>query len=142
MMRTRQPRRLFKIRLRKGDMVVVTRGRLKGQKGRVTATHPYLNQVSIEGVNIVKKHLKPSRSQPQGGIIELNRPLAVSKVAPLEPKLQKPSRIGFKLAKDGTKERFYKRGGALLKTALPIAKPTKKKAEKTQKREKKEKQDG
>ena len=125
-MKTSLPRRLFKIRLRKGDMVVVTRGRLKGQKGRVAATHPYLNRVSVEGVNIVKKHLKPSKSQPQGGIVELNRPLAVSKVALLEPKSQRPSRLGFKLAKDGSKERFYKRGGGPLKEA---AKPTKKKSE-------------
>ena len=111
------PRGAFKIRLRKGDMVVVTRGRLKGQKGRITAVEPRLNRVSVDGLNIVKKHLKPTKDHPQGGILEISRPLAVSKLALLEPDSQKPSRSGVRFKKDGAKERFYKLSGQ------PVHKP-------------------
>ena len=118
-------RRVFKIKLRQGDMVVVTRGRLKGQKGRVTAIHPSLNKVSVESINMVKKHLKPTKAEPQGGIIEVSRPFWVSKVALLEPETQKASRSGVKIAKDGSRERFYKSSGKVLKESLAIKKASK-----------------
>ena len=107
-------------------MVVVTRGKLKGQKGRVTAIHPRLNKVSVDGLNIVKKHLKPTKDQPQGGILEVGRPLGVSKVALLELDSQQPSRCGIRLSKDGKKERFYKRSGKPVHQA-PVPKKSKEK---------------
>ncbi len=101
--------KIFKIRLRKGDMVVVTKGRLKGQQGRVTATLPKSNKVMVENLNTVKKHLKPNKVHPQGGIIDIEKPIWVSKVALVEPKSQRPTKIGIKVAADGQKERIYKK---------------------------------
>jgi large subunit ribosomal protein L24 len=59
------------------------------------ATHPSENKVTVEGINIVKKHMKPNRAHPQGGIIEITKPIWVSKVAIVEPTSKKPSRIGY-----------------------------------------------
>ncbi|MYB39833.1 50S ribosomal protein L24 [Candidatus Saccharibacteria bacterium] len=99
------------MKLRKGDLVTVISGRLKGQSGRVTAVHPKLNKVTVENLNLVKKHAKPSQEHPQGGILDVVKPLAVSKVALVEPKSGRPSRVGFRTGKDGGKQRVYKRGG-------------------------------
>jgi large subunit ribosomal protein L24 len=71
---------IFKIKLKKGDNVVVRTGKYKGQSGKITATHPTLNAVTVEGINVVKKHVKPNRQHPQGDIVELTKPIAVSKV--------------------------------------------------------------
>lgn len=114
-MNTQTTQKRYKIRLKKGDNVVVLSGKYKGKTGKVTATHPTLNKVTVEGINIVKKHLKPSRSNPQGGIIEMTKPVFVSKVAIVEPTSKKPSKIGFKIAKDGTKSRVFKKSGKEIK---------------------------
>ncbi len=98
---------LFKIRLKKGDTVVVRSGKYKGKSGKVVATHPDLNKVTVEGINIVKKHQKPNRQYPQGGIIELTKPIAVSKVGLQDPTSKKPSRISYKFDKDGKKFRVF-----------------------------------
>ena len=60
---------IYKIRLKKNDVVVVRNGKYKGQTGKIIATHPRENKVTVEGINIVKKHMKPNRQYPQGGII-------------------------------------------------------------------------
>ncbi len=106
---------VYKMRLKKGDTVVVLSGKYKGRTGPVVATHPSLNKVTVEGINIVKKHQKPNREHPQGGIIELTKPIWVSKVAIYEPTSKKHSRIGMSVAKDGTKTRVYKRTGKEIK---------------------------
>lgn len=106
---------IFKIRLKKGDTVVVRSGKYKGKTGKVLATHPSDNKVTVENINIFKKHVKPNRQHPQGGIIEMTRPIDVSKVGILEPTSKKPSRIGFKVDKDGKKTRVFKRGGKDIK---------------------------
>jgi large subunit ribosomal protein L24 len=106
---------IYKIRLKKGDNVIVLAGKYKGKTGKITAVHPRENKVTIDGINIVKKHVKPNRAYPQGGIIELTKPMWVSKVAVVEPVSKKPSRIGYKLAADGTKTRVYKRSGKEMK---------------------------
>jgi large subunit ribosomal protein L24 len=106
---------VYKIRLKKGDKVIVRTGKYKGQTGRVLATHPRENKVTVEGINIVKKHTKPNREYPQGGIIELTKPMWVSKVAIIDPESKKPSRIGFKLASDGSKTRVLKSSGKEIK---------------------------
>lgn len=98
---------VYKIRLKKGDTVVVRSGKYKGKSGKITATHPTENKVTVEGINIVKKHVKPNRQYPQGGIIEITKPIAVSKVGILEPTSKKPSRISYKLDKDGNKTRVF-----------------------------------
>lgn len=106
---------LFKIKLKKGDTVVVTTGKDKGKTGKVVATHPALNKVTVEGVNIVKKHQKPNKAYPQGGIIEMTKPIWVSKVAIVEPTSKKPSRIGTAVAKDGSRTRVFKSSGKEIK---------------------------
>ena len=105
----------YKIRLKKGDTVVVLAGKYKGKTGKIVATHPTENKVTVEGINIVKKHVKPNRANPQGGIIEITKPMWVSKVAIMEPTSKKPSRIGYTTAKDGTKTRVFKKTGKEIK---------------------------
>lgn len=105
------PTTIYKIRLKKGDTVVVRAGKYKGKTGKVTATHPTENKVTIEGINIVKKHVKPNKAHPQGAIVELTKPIWVSKVSIVEPTSKKPSRIAFSTDKDGKKVRVYKRTG-------------------------------
>lgn len=106
---------VYKIRLKKGDTVVVLSGKYKGKTGKITATHPRENKVTVEGINIVKKHQKPNQQHPQGGIVEITKPIWVSKVAIVEPTSKKPSRIGFKLDKDGNKTRVFKKSGKEIK---------------------------
>jgi large subunit ribosomal protein L24 len=107
--------KLFKIRLKKGDTVVVRAGKYKGKTGKVLTTHPAENKVTVEGINIVKKAVKPNRAHPQGAIVELTKPIWVSKVSIVEPTSKKPSRIGYKLDKDGNKTRVFKKTGKEIK---------------------------
>jgi large subunit ribosomal protein L24 len=104
-----------KIRLRKGDLVIVRSGKDKGRTGKILTTHPSDNKVTVEGINIVKRHTKPNREHPSGGIIDSEKPLWVSKVAIIDPTSKKPSRIGYQIAKDGTKTRIYKKSGKEIK---------------------------
>lgn len=106
---------VYKIRIKKGDTVIVRAGKYKGQTGKVLATHPTENKVTVEGINIVKKHQKPNRAHPQGGIIEITKPMWVSKVGILEPTSKKPSKISYTVSKDGTKKRVYKKSGKEIK---------------------------
>lgn len=106
---------IFKIRLQKGDNVIVRAGKYKGQTGKVVATHPSENKVTVEGINIVKKHVKPNREHPQGAIVELTKPIWVSKVAIMEPTKKKASRIGYLVDKDGKKTRIFKSTGKEIK---------------------------
>lgn len=106
---------VYKIRLKKGDTVVVRAGKYKGKTGKVLATHPADNTVTVEGINIVKKHMKPNRTQPQGGIVEITKPIAVGKVGIYDTAAKKASRIGYKLDKDGKKTRVMKTSGKEIK---------------------------
>jgi len=106
---------VYKIRLKKGDTVIVLAGKYKGKTGKIVATHPRENKVTVEGINIVKKHQKPNKQYPQGGIIELTKPVWVSKVAIYEPTAKKASRIGYQLNADGTKTRVFKTTGKEIK---------------------------
>lgn len=100
--------KIYKIRLKKGDLVVVRAGKYKGQTGKITATHPSQNKVTVTGINIVKKHVKPNQQHPQGAIVELTKPIWVSKVSIVEPTTKKASRIGYKFDAKGVKTRIYK----------------------------------
>lgn len=104
---------VYKIRLKKGDTVAVRSGKYKGKTGKVTAVHSADNTVTVEGVNIVKKHQKPNKAHPQGGIIEITKPIAVSKVGVSVD--GKPSRIGYKLDDKGGKTRIAKKNGKEIK---------------------------
>ena len=100
---------IYKIRLKVGDTVMVRSGKYKGKTGKVLATHPAENKVTVEGINIVKRHLKPNKAHPQGGIIDLTKPIWVSKVGIVDASGKKPSKIGYKLDKSGGKKRVYKK---------------------------------
>jgi large subunit ribosomal protein L24 len=103
------------IRLKKGDTVVVRSGKYKGKTGKISAVHPRENKVTVDGINIVKKHVKPNQVNPQGAIVEITKPIWVSKVAIVEPTTKKASRIGFSVDKEGKKVRTFKRTGKEIK---------------------------
>lgn len=105
----------YKIRLQKGDTVVVRSGKYKGKTGKVLATHPTENKVTVEGVNIVKKHQKPNKEHPQGGILEITKPIWVSKVGLVDPETKKATRVSIKNSKDGAKVRIAKKSGKEIK---------------------------
>lgn len=106
---------MYKIRLKKGDTVIVRAGKYKGQTGKISATHPKDNKVTVEGINIVKKHQKPNQANPQGGIFEITKPIWVSKVSIIEPTSKSASRIGYQIDKDGNKTRVFKKTGKEIK---------------------------
>jgi large subunit ribosomal protein L24 len=118
---TQKAAAIFKIRLKKGDVVMVRVGKDKGKTGTITAVHPRENKVTVEGINIAKKHQKPNKAYPQGGIIEITKPIWVSKVGLIDPESKKPTRVGYKLGeKDAetgkiAKTRVYKKSGKEVK---------------------------
>jgi len=105
----------YKIRLKKGDLVIVRAGKYKGKTGKISTVHPRDNKVTVDGINIVKKHVKPNREHPQGAIVEVTKPIWVSKVSIVEPTSKKASRVGYKLGADGKKTRVYKSTGKEIK---------------------------
>lgn len=105
----------YKIRIKKDDTVVIRSGKNKGKTGKVLMVHPSTNQVTVEGINIVKKHVKPSKTNPQGGILDVTKPIHVSKVGIIEPTSKKPTKIGYLLDKNGNKTRIYKKTGKEIK---------------------------
>jgi large subunit ribosomal protein L24 len=82
-----------KLHVRKGDTVVVLTGKDKGKEGKVLAAFPKKSKVTVEGVNEVKRHTKPSQSNPQGGIITKEAPINVSNVMLVCPSCKKPTRV-------------------------------------------------
>ncbi|HET7827681.1 MAG TPA: 50S ribosomal protein L24, partial [Candidatus Saccharimonadales bacterium] len=98
--------KLFKIRIKSGDTVMVRSGKYKGRTGKVLSVNPKENKLRVEGVNVVKRHLKPSQARPQGGVVELTKPIWVSKVGLLDNSAKKPSRVGYKIDAKGNKSRY------------------------------------
>mgnify|MGYP001469115941 CR=1 FL=1 len=103
-----------KMHVKKDDTVIVISGKDKGKKGRIIAAYPRENRVLVEGVNMVKKHTKPSMSNPQGGIIEQEAPIHASNVMLVDPKSGLPTRIGYKVLDNGKKVRVAKRSGEVI----------------------------
>jgi len=99
--------------LKKGDKVRVMRGKDAGKEGTVTKVLAKDDKVIVEGVNMIKKHEKPSTLNPQGGIVDKEAAIHVSNVMLLDPESNKPSRIG-KEVKDGNKVRIAKKSGAAI----------------------------
>lgn len=102
-----------KMKIKKGDLVIVTTGKDKGKKGHVLAVSPKENKVVVEAVNVAKKHTKPSMSSA-GGILSKEMPIHVSNVSLIDPKSDKATKIGFKFLNDGSKVRFAKASGEVL----------------------------
>jgi large subunit ribosomal protein L24 len=91
------------VRIKKGDAVVVTKGRSKGKRGKVLKVLPKKKRVIVEKVNMIKKHAKPSQAHPQGGIVEMEGSLSLSNVMLVDPKTNRGTRVGFKTLDDGKK---------------------------------------
>lgn len=101
------------MKIKKNDTVVVIAGKDKGTTGKVVRVLPGESKAVIEGVNIVKKHTKPRQSGEKGQIVEKSLPIHISNVMMLDPKDNKPTRVGFQV-KDGKKVRVAKRSGQVL----------------------------
>lgn len=99
-----------KLKVKKGDTVVILTGKDKGAKGEILKVFPEDNRVLVQGVNMVKKHTKPSAAGA-GGIMNEERPIHASNVALLDPKSQKATRVGYKTLKDGKKVRIARKSG-------------------------------
>lgn len=102
-----------KMKIKKGDRVIVVTGKDKGKRGEVLRAMPAENRVIVQGINIVKRHQRATQVQ-QGGIIEKEAPIQVSNVAHIDPQTDKPTRVGYKILDDGRKVRFAKRSGEIL----------------------------
>ncbi len=105
-----------KMKVRKGDNVVILTGKDKGKKGQVTKVIPSERKVVVAGMNVVKKHSKPSRANPNGGIVSFEKPIHSSNVALLDPKTDQATRVGFKVLKDGKKVRVAKKSGEIIES--------------------------
>ncbi|MFH5672094.1 50S ribosomal protein L24, partial [Listeria monocytogenes] len=86
--------------VKKGDKVKVITGKDKGKSGKVLAAFPKKDRVLIEGINMVKKHTKPSNINPQGGILNVEAPIHVSNVMLIDPKTGEPTRVGYEVKGD------------------------------------------
>jgi large subunit ribosomal protein L24 len=100
----------------KNDMVKILSGKYSGKTGKVLKVFPDENRLIVEGVNIIKKHTKPSQKNPQGGIIEKESSIHVSNVMVIDPKTNEPTRVGYKFLEDGTKVRISKKSGEMLRS--------------------------
>jgi len=104
---------MAKVKIKKGDKVQVLAGAYKGKQGQVLVIYPEKNRAIVEGVNIVKKHKKPSAENPQGSIIEKEASIHISNLALLDPKSGKPTRVSYKI--DGEKKiRVATKSGELI----------------------------
>lgn len=103
----------MKLKIKKGDKVIVITGKDKGKTGEVTKVLVQENKVIVSGINMVKRHTKPSQ-ESAGGIISKEMPIQVSNVAYIDPKTNKATRLGIKVDKDGRKVRVAKKSGEVV----------------------------
>ncbi len=101
------------LHIKKGDMVQIISGDHKGNTGRVLHVYPDDQSVIIQGQNLAKKHVRPSRRNPQGGRIGVEQPIHISKVLPVNPKTSKGTRVRYPVATDGSKKRVAMDGTEL-----------------------------
>lgn len=102
-----------KLKIKKGDKIIVTAGKDKGKAGEVLKVIPSENRAIVQGVNLVKRHQRQTQSA-EGGIISKEAPIHISNIAISDPKDNVPSRVGYKTLKDGRKVRFAKRSGEVI----------------------------
>ena len=103
-----------KLKIKKGDTVYVNAGNDKGKTGKVLSVAPSEDRVIVEGINMVSKHTKPNPKQPQGGIVKQEAPIHISNLNLIDPKSNKPTRVGYKV-EDGKKIRYAKKSGEEIK---------------------------
>lgn len=101
-------------KIKKGDYVVVLSGSDKGRKGEVLKVIPKEDRVVVKGVRMVKRHVKPSQAEPDGGIKQFEAPIHISNVSHLDPKSDVATRVGFKTLKDGKKVRVARKSGEVI----------------------------
>ena len=102
------------MRVRKNDTVLVISGNNKGNKGKVLKVFPKDQMVIIEGINLIKRHSKPTQKNPQGGIVEKEGPVNVSKVMVICSKCNSATRIGIKVLENDNKARICKKCGEMI----------------------------
>jgi large subunit ribosomal protein L24 len=102
--------------IRTNDVVEVLTGDDKGKRGKVIRVLIEDGKVVVQGVNLVYRHLKPSRKNPQGGRLSKEMPINASNVALIDPSTGKPTRVGVRYLADGTKELYAKKSGTTLRT--------------------------
>ncbi len=103
----------LKFKLKKGDKVVVLTGKDRGRRGEILKMLRDQNKAVVQGVNVVKRHTKPSQAGP-GGIVEKELPIQLSNLGIEDPKDGKPTRVGIKILEDGSKVRIAKRSGEMI----------------------------
>ncbi|WP_341763943.1 50S ribosomal protein L24 [Candidatus Tisiphia endosymbiont of Beris chalybata] len=104
---------MIKLKVRKGDAVVVITGKNKGKKGTILKILPKENKAIVSGVNIVRRHTKPTQAS-EGGIIAKELPIHISNIAHVDPKTGSSTKIGFSILEDGTKVRIAKKSGEVI----------------------------
>jgi large subunit ribosomal protein L24 len=102
-----------KMRIKKGDTVVVISGRDKGKSGEVLRVFPSESRLIVQGVHVARRHSKPRMGDP-GGIVEKELTIHVSNVAHRDPESGKPTRVGYKMLDDGSKVRVARRSGEVI----------------------------
>ena len=101
-------------RIKKGDKVIVITGADKGKRGEVLTVMPKANRAVVQGVNIAKRHTKPSGMGQPGGIVEKEATIHLSNIALLDPKTDKPTKVGFRVLDDGRKVRVNRSTGDVI----------------------------
>lgn len=99
---------MIKLKIKSGDTVRVIAGEHKGKEGKVVRVDREKNKAIVEGVNLVKKHTKPSAKNPQGGIVEKEAFIHISNISLIDPKTKETTRVGYEV-RDGEKVRFSKK---------------------------------
>jgi large subunit ribosomal protein L24 len=102
-----------KLKIKKGDNVVVITGRDKGKMGEVLRVFPAEARVIVQGVHLAKRHTRPRMGEP-GGIVEKELTIHISNIAHIDPQSRKPTRVGFRRLGDGRKVRFARRSGEVI----------------------------
>ncbi|MEZ4772187.1 MAG: 50S ribosomal protein L24 [Bacteroidia bacterium] len=104
-----------KLHIKKGDNVRILSGADRGKEGKVLLVFPKDQKAIVEGIRMVKKHIKPSQQYPNGGIIDQEAPVHISNLMVIDPGLKKPSRVGRKLSDEGKLVRYAKKSGDIIK---------------------------
>jgi large subunit ribosomal protein L24 len=105
---------MAKRKIKKDDEVIVLTGRDKGRRGTVKKVNTKENRVLVDGINMVKRHVKPSQTEPQGGIQEREATIHISNVALIDPSENIATRVGYKVLEDGRKVRYAKISGEVI----------------------------
>jgi large subunit ribosomal protein L24 len=102
------------LRIRRDDTVMVISGKEKGKTGKVVKVFPKEGRAVVETINVIKKSVRKSDAYPQGGFVEMEKPIHLSKLMIVDKKTNKPTRLGAKVLKDGSKVRISKESGEVV----------------------------